>query len=255
MAKYGVGILGAGWVAGEYVRVFRDHPLTEIVGVYNRTPGKATRLLREHGVEATEYRTDDELFEDERVDIVVSCTPPNPRPDHVVRAANTGRHVGIEKPVALTMEGVERARRAVAAAGVKTVTSFVLRWNPEFVTIRRLLDDGIVGEVLYAEADYWNPSEKWWPCYPWLVTRAIGGSAFMPGGCHAADAVATLPARSLRSRPSRLRRSATPTTSSTPTSWRRSDSSTAPSASSRPSWTPTRRTSSTCASSAPRGRW
>jgi len=43
--KYGVGLLGAGWVAGEYVKVLRDHPLTEVVGIYNRTPGKASRLL------------------------------------------------------------------------------------------------------------------------------------------------------------------------------------------------------------------
>lgn len=39
MARYGVGILGAGWVAGEYVRVFRDQPQCEIAGVYNRTAG------------------------------------------------------------------------------------------------------------------------------------------------------------------------------------------------------------------------
>lgn len=189
MARYGVGILGAGWVAGEYVRVFRDHPLTEIAGVYNRTPGKATALLRRHGVEATEYRSDDELFADERVQIVVSCTPPNPRPEHIVRAAETGRHVVIEKPVALSMVEVEEARQAVARAGVRTVTSFVLRWNPELLTIRRLIDDGVLGELAYGEADYWNPSEKWWPCYPWLITRDTGGSAFITGGCHAADAL------------------------------------------------------------------
>ena len=45
--KYGAAILGAGGVAGEYVKAFRDHPLIEIVGIYNRTPGKATRLLKE----------------------------------------------------------------------------------------------------------------------------------------------------------------------------------------------------------------
>jgi predicted dehydrogenase len=76
MAAYGVGVLGAGWVAGEYVRVFRDRRLCEITGAYNRTPGKESALLREHGVEGTEYRSDDELFADERVQIVVSGTPP-----------------------------------------------------------------------------------------------------------------------------------------------------------------------------------
>jgi predicted dehydrogenase len=189
MAKYGVGILGAGWVAGEYVKAFRDHPLTEVVGIYNRTPGKATRLLETHGVQAREYASDDELFDDERIQIVVSCTSPDARVEHVVRAAETGRHVVIEKPVALTMEGVEEIRDAVGRAGVKTVTSFVLRWNPQFETTKQLIADGVLGDVIYAEGDYWHPMSKTYPCYPWMVGKEVGGSAVVAAGCHAVDAL------------------------------------------------------------------
>src|SRR5262249_41292358 len=100
--NYGVAILGAGWVAGEYVKAFRDHPQTELRGVYNRTPGKATRMLRHHGVAAREYASVEELFNDDGVQIVVSCTSPDVRPEHISRAARSGRHVVIEKPIALT---------------------------------------------------------------------------------------------------------------------------------------------------------
>ena len=93
--KYGVAILGAGWVAGEYVKAFRDHPLTEISGVYSHTPGKATQLLKQHGVEAREYASEDELFNDDSVKIVASCTPPDVRPRQLERAAKSGRHVVI----------------------------------------------------------------------------------------------------------------------------------------------------------------
>ena len=189
MAKYGVGILGAGWVAGEYVKAFRDHPQTEIVGIYNRTQGKATRLMETHGVTAREYASDDELFEDERVQIVVSCTPPDARPDHAIRAAETGRHIVIEKPIALSMDRVEAIRDAVAAAGVKTVTSFVLRWNPQFETVKQLIADGVLGDIIYAEGDYWHPIKREYPCYDWIVGKDIGGSAFVAAGCHAADAL------------------------------------------------------------------
>jgi predicted dehydrogenase len=128
MATYGIGILGAGWVAGEYVRVCSDHPLTEIVGAYNRTPGKAAALLAEHGVDGREHSSDDELFEDDRVHVVVSCTPPNPRPGHIAARPRPDGTIVIEKPIALTTAEVEEARRAVAEDGVRTVTSFVLRW-------------------------------------------------------------------------------------------------------------------------------
>gem|GEM_PF-5812672 len=73
-------------MAGEYVKVFRDHPLTEVAGIYNRTPGKAARLLQTHGVEGTEYPTLDDFFADERIQIVVSCTHPDVRADHRIRA-------------------------------------------------------------------------------------------------------------------------------------------------------------------------
>ena len=53
--SYGVGIIGAGWVAGEYVKAFRDHPLTHMVGMYNKTPDKATHLMKTHGVDGKEF--------------------------------------------------------------------------------------------------------------------------------------------------------------------------------------------------------
>ena len=126
LAEFGVGILGAGESAGEYVKAFRDHPATTVVGVYSRTPGSGARLLQLHGVAAREYSSDDELLDDDRVQIVVSATPPDVRPAHVIRAAESGRHIVIEKPVALSMEAVDQIRRAVSGSGVKTVTSFVL---------------------------------------------------------------------------------------------------------------------------------
>jgi predicted dehydrogenase len=187
MAKYGVGIIGAGWVAGEYVKAFRDHPLTEVVGIYNRTPGKASALLSQHGVEAKEYGSVDELFGDERVHIIASCTHPDVRPEHCVRAAETGRHIVIEKPVALDPAGVQAIREAVTKAGVKTVTSVVLRWNPQFATVRQLIADGVLGELVYGEADYWHPFKTAYPGYRSFVSKQQGGSAVVVGGCHAVD--------------------------------------------------------------------
>src|SRR3977135_3518379 len=127
--KYGVAILGAGWVAGEYVKAFRDHPLTEITGIFNQTPGKAGRLLKQHGVEAREYASEAERFHDDRGKIFAACRPPDVRPRQRERAAKSGRHIVIEKPIALDYEGVKRiyhavkeskVNRAPARCGVRT---------------------------------------------------------------------------------------------------------------------------------------
>src|SRR5438874_13178850 len=84
--KYGVGILGAGWVAGEYVKAFRDHPQTEVVGIWNRTRDKAVNLLQQHGVPARVYDSQDELIGDDRIQIVASVTHPNLRLEHAEKA-------------------------------------------------------------------------------------------------------------------------------------------------------------------------
>ena len=190
-ARYGVGIIGAGWVAGEYVKVFRDHPLTELVGIYNTTPGKAASLLRRHGVDAKEYASVDELFDDERVNIVASCTHGDVRAEHCVRAAETGRHIVIEKPVGLR----RRPGRSVtgrAKAGVKTVVSFVLRWNPQLEAVREFIAEGALGELIYGEADYWHPITS---PRARLRNRSIshepGRGALLLGGCHAAECSAS----------------------------------------------------------------
>jgi len=187
MAKYGVGIIGAGWVAGEYVKAFRDHPICELVGIYNTTPGKATRLMESHGVSAREYGSIDELFDDERIGIIVSATHPDVRAEHCVRAAETGRHVVIEKPIGLEPAHTRAIREAVTKAGVKTVTSVVLRWNPQFRTVKQLIDDGTFGELVYGEADYWHPLNDSYPGYRSFVSRDRGRSSFITGGCHAVD--------------------------------------------------------------------
>ena len=185
--KYGVGIIGAGWVSGEYVKAFRDHPLTEVVGMYNRTPGKATQVMQANGVDGKEYETLADFFNDDRINIIVSATHADVRAEHCVRAAETGRHIVLEKPVGMSLKETAQIREAVAKAGVKTVTSFVLRWNPQFETVIQLIKQGVLGELIYGEADYWHPLKKIYPGYPYYVTKKHGGSAVVAGGCHAVD--------------------------------------------------------------------
>jgi predicted dehydrogenase len=186
-AKYGVGIIGAGWVSGEYVKAFRDHPLTEVVGIYNKTPNKATAVMKLHGVGGKEYGSVDELFDDKRVNIVVHCAHADTRPEYISRAALTGRHVVIEKPISMNPEGTAQVREAITKAGVKSIVSCVLRWNPQFATIRALIDDGKLGDLIYAEADYWHPIIKAYPGYPYYMKKISGGSSFVVAGVHAAD--------------------------------------------------------------------
>ena len=185
--SYGVGIIGAGWVAGEYVKAFRDHPLTQIVGMYNKTPEKATRLMKTHGVDGKEFNSVDALLDDKHIDIVVHCAHADTRAEYISRAALSGRHVVIEKPASTSPEGTAQIVEAVKKAGVKSIVSCVLRWNPQFKTIRAMLDDGKLGDLIYAEGTTGIPIIKAYPGYPYYMKKISGGSSFTVAGVHAAD--------------------------------------------------------------------
>lgn len=186
--QLGVALVGAGWVAKEYLAAFRDDPRTVVRGVHSRTPVRAERMLADYGVSGRSYRSLDELLADDAVDIVVSCTPPDVRADHLCAAAEAGKHVVVEKPVALGMADLIAIRDAVATAGVRSVTSFVLRWHPQVRLIRERLAGGLLGDLLYAEAGYWHPLVDTVRVHDWRLTTP-GVSAFVSGGCHAVDMV------------------------------------------------------------------
>ena len=87
----------------------------------------------------------------------------------------------------MTPADLPNIRVAVDAAGVQTVVSFVLRWNPLVETIKALVADGAFGEPFFVQTDYWHNV---------VQSRYPGGggyrrhhpmSAFLAGGCHAVD--------------------------------------------------------------------
>lgn len=189
-ADIGVGILGTGWVAGEHIKSFQKDPHTQVVALASRTPEGARAKAAETGLDAaTIHGSYEEMLQDPRVDAVSICTPPNQHPKQVIQAARAGKHILIEKAVANDPKSLGEMTRAVKEAGVKTVVSFVLHWNPEFLWIRRMLDEQAIGQIFYAEVDYWHEIGPWYGQYRWNIKKEVAGSTFLSAGCHAVDAM------------------------------------------------------------------
>jgi UDP-N-acetyl-2-amino-2-deoxyglucuronate dehydrogenase len=186
----GAAIFGAGWVAGEHARAFQKCPRTRLVAVGSRKEESARKCAQYAGVTDAFITTDfDALLNHPGVDLVSITTPPDLHPDLVIRACRAGKHICIEKPIALDWPSCLRMRDEVRRSGVKTIVSFCLRWNPSLLNTRRLIDSGAIGRPYYVEVDYWHEVKKWYPQYPWAVTREQGGSSLLSAGCHAVDAM------------------------------------------------------------------
>ncbi len=189
MEKFGVGVIGSGWVAGEHVRAFRANPHTDIKAVCGRNKAKTEAFLRKHGLDCAAHIDQDELLARDDVDIVSIATTPDCHGRDAVAAAQAGKHILLEKAMAVSLEEARAVRNAVREAGVKTVVSFVLRWNPLFKIIKTQLADDLLGKVCLGEVDYFHGIGPWYKQYAWNIKKDIGVSALLSSGCHAVDAL------------------------------------------------------------------
>ncbi|MBB6120832.1 Gfo/Idh/MocA family protein [Nocardiopsis algeriensis] len=121
-----IGLLGTGyWAAETQGAALAAHPRAELAGVWGRDPGKAAALAERHGTRA--YGDVDALLAD--VDAVAVALPPDVQAELALRAARAGRHLLLDKPLALTTAAAEAVTAEVEARGLASVVFFTNRFN------------------------------------------------------------------------------------------------------------------------------
>ncbi|MFI9008916.1 Gfo/Idh/MocA family protein [Actinosynnema sp. NPDC053489] len=123
-----VGLVGAGpWATSVHAPGIADHPGTRLAAVWARREEAAAELAEVHG--ATAVRTPEELLD--AVDAVAFAVPPEVQAGIAVAAAERGRHLILEKPIAASVEDAERLADAVRANGVASLVVLTKRYAPE----------------------------------------------------------------------------------------------------------------------------
>jgi len=188
--KLSVLVHGAGWVSTQHIKAFQTNPHTKVVAISSRRLESCQLRAEEAGLKDIGLYTNyEEALKHEGVDIVSVCTPQHLHAENTISAAEAGKHIVIEKPIANSLAEMNSMRDAVHKAGVKTVVSFVLRWNPLFRTIKRMIADDALGNIYYVETDYQSNIASWWSGFESARKKETGVSAFLVGGCHAIDAI------------------------------------------------------------------
>ena len=187
MDKVGVGVVGPGWAGGEHIKAYMNNPNAELVAVCGRDEGRTKAAIAEIGVECAVYTDYAEMLKRDDLHVVSICTPNDLHVKEGIMTVQAGKHMLLEKPIALNLEDLKEIRDAVRASKVKTVVGFVLRWNPLFETLKPLIDDDAIGRIFFGEVDYFHGIGPWYGQYKWNVKKSIGGSSLLSAGCHAVD--------------------------------------------------------------------
>jgi len=142
-----VGLVGSGFMGGVHAAAWArlaelGHPVT-IAGCHSLEPVSARSLAERYGFAL--YDSLDALIA--ASDVVDVCTPTHLHLDHAGRAANAGRHVVCEKPLARTAADAAALVRLCERSGVHLLVGHVVRFFPEYAAAKAAVDRGEIGEV------------------------------------------------------------------------------------------------------------
>lgn len=184
MQRTKIAILGAGFISDIHLESYhRFIPEAEVVAVYARKSEKAKEFASKHGIPKW-YDNVDQLIADSGCEIVDICLPNYLHADACIKAANAGKHIIIEKPLAVTLEEADEMIAACKKANVKLMYAEELCFAPKYERARHLVKEGAVGEVymLKQSEKHSGPHTDWF-----YDVDLAGGGVLMDMGCHAME--------------------------------------------------------------------
>ena len=181
-----VAIAGLGFGEKVHLPALRDCPATEPVALWHPRQQRLDVACASSGLPGT---TDFEaLLADPAIDAIVLATPPAPRQALASAALRAGKHLLLEKPVALDAAGVAELQRLAIQQRRCVAVDFEYRAVPLFQQLALLLDDGVLGEPWLVKFD-WLMSSRADASRPfnWYSEAASGGGVLGALGTHAFD--------------------------------------------------------------------
>ena len=147
---------------GELLRQTHVHPNAEIVGICDEQPERMDAAIAAYGIPServfTDYRR---CMEASKPDIVILCPSTAEHGLWTERIAPYGTHIVMEKPFAMTLQQADAMIAAVSATGKQLVINWPLAWYPPYITTKRLIDEGAIGDVLQVHTYGGNRGPLW----------------------------------------------------------------------------------------------
>lgn len=187
MKKVKFGIIGCGMIANVHAAAIKEIDKAELVGVYDVNSKSALSFSEKHGVKAFE-RYADILSSD--IDVLCVCTPSGHHAENAVKALTAGKHVVLEKPMALTIDDVNAVIEAEKRSGKLLTVVSQLRFSPDVARVKKLVEGGALGKITMCNLfmNYYR-SPEYYSSSAWKGTREHDGGILMNQGIHGVDLV------------------------------------------------------------------
>lgn len=187
MKKLNFGIIGCGRIAHKHAEAIKKNEKANLLCVCDILEERAAEYKDKYGAEAhfTDYR---KMLEYSGLDVVNICTPSGMHAEMGIAVAQAGKHVIVEKPMALSLKDADDLIEACDENGVKLAVCFQNRFNPPVQKLRRALEEGRFGKLTHASAIVrWFRPQDYYDQAPWRGTRAMDGGCLMNQSIHNID--------------------------------------------------------------------
>lgn len=176
VAVIGYGGQGA-WHCGQILK----SDVVELAGIYDIKENRRN-AAKDNGIFV--YESNQAIFADSNVDIIVVATPNDVHEDLVVNGLTSGKNVICEKPVALSVESFDRMVAAAEKSGKLLSVHQNRRWDVDFLAVKSVIESGEIGDVIRVESRIHGsrgiPSD-------WRCEKAPGGGMILDWGVHLID--------------------------------------------------------------------
>lgn len=189
MKKLNVGIVGYGWVATAHIAAINATSNAQVTSIYSSREHSDEELSQKWGTDIKSYTDLDKMLSDKTIDVVSICSYTYQHKEHTIAAARSGKHIILEKPMALSWDECKDMESEVKKAGVGFCMCFECRWSNQFLSSKSIIDKGLIGELHYGEVDYLHGIGPWYGQFEWNAKKSGGGSSLLTAGCHALDAL------------------------------------------------------------------
>lgn len=185
--QVGFALVGCGKICRKHVHVLQQLPEARLLALFD-TQRERAEAVAAKTAGALAARTLDEALATPGVDVVTICTPSGTHADLAIRAARAGKHVIVEKPIALTLEQADRMIDACDHAGVKLFVVKQNRWNRPVQAARRALESGRLGTIFMGGVRVlWRRDQSYYDDEPWRGTWAQDGGVCTNQASHHID--------------------------------------------------------------------
>lgn len=182
------GVIGTG-IADQFVHAIHAHTVQRAVAVTARDAAKTRAFAERHGI-ARVHASVDGLLADAEVDVVYVATPHPLHRELALAAIAAGKHVLVEKPIAMSAVDAREILDAGRAAGVLVMEAMWTRYLPQADVVAQLLDAGTIGEVALVRADFGSLVE--FDATSRMFDPALGGGAMLDLGVYPVSFAASI---------------------------------------------------------------